>query len=59
MEQISLQAGILESGMRSAVLTTIIAMEYDAEPNFVTSAVLATTVLSPLTVTPLIAFLGG
>lgn len=59
MEQISLQAGILESGMPSAVLTTIIAMEYDAEPNFVTSAVLATTVLSPLTVTPLIAFLGG
>jgi predicted permease len=59
MERISLQAGVLESGMPSAVLTTIIAMQYDAEPEFVTSVVLATTILSPLTVTPLIAFLGG
>jgi predicted permease len=59
LQQMSLRAGVLESGMPSAVLTTIIAMEYDAEPNFVTSAVLATTLLSPLTVTPLIALLSG
>jgi hypothetical protein len=53
------QAGVLEAGMPSAVLSTIIAIEFGVEPGFVTGAVLATTLLSPLTLTPLIALLGG
>ncbi|NIS81443.1 MAG: hypothetical protein GTO14_14850 [Anaerolineales bacterium] len=56
---ISAQAGILEAAMPSAVFTTVIATKFDAEPEFATSAVLATTLLSPLTITPLLAILGG
>jgi predicted permease len=49
----------MEAAMPTAVLTTVIALEFDVEPDFVTGVVLATTLLSPLTVTPLIAALGG
>ena len=59
LEGVSFQAGILEAAMPTAVLSSIIAIEFDAEPGFVTGAILATTLLSPLTVTPLIALLGG
>ena len=52
------QAGILQAAMPSAVICIILATEYDAEPAFVTSVVFATTVLSPLTLTPLLACLG-
>ena len=55
----SSQAVILEAAMPAAVLTTILATEFDAEPNFVTSAVMITTLLSPLTLTPLLKFLGA
>ena len=50
-------AGVLESSMPTAVLATILATEFDAEPAFVTTAVLTTTLLSPLTITPLLLFL--
>ena len=53
------QAIVLEAGMPVAVLTTILATEFDAEPTFVTTAVLVTTLLSPLTLTPLLALLGA
>ena len=59
LEGAARQAGILEAAMPSAVITIILATEYDVEPAFVTSVVLTTTVLSPLTLTPLIAVLGG
>jgi predicted permease len=52
------QAGILQAAMPSAVLTTVIATEYDVEPEFVTGVVLVTTLISPLTLTPLMAILG-
>ena len=52
------QAGILESAMPTAVLTTVIATEYDVEPEFVTGVVLVTTLISPFTLTPLMAILG-
>jgi predicted permease len=55
----SYQAVVLEAAMPVAVLTTILATEFDAEPSFVTTAVLITTLLSPLTLTPLLAFLGA
>lgn len=53
----SAQAGILEAATPTAVLTIVIATEFDVEPEFVTSVVLATTLLSPLTITPLLAML--
>ena len=43
--------------MPTAVLATILATEYGAEPAFVTTAVFTTTVLSPLT--PLLLILGA
>jgi hypothetical protein len=53
------QAGILEAAMPTAVLNTVIALEFGIDPAFVAGAVLVSTLLSPLTVTPLIALLGG
>jgi predicted permease len=43
--------------MPTAVVTTIIALEYDAEPAFVTSVVVVATAVSPFTLTMLIAYL--
>ena len=40
-----------------AVITTIFALEYEIAPEFVTSAVFVSTVLSPVTLVPLIAYL--
>jgi len=51
------QAGVLQSGMPSAVITIVLATEYDVEPAFVTSVVITTTVLCPLTLTPLLSWL--
>lgn len=51
------QAGILEAATPTAVLTSIIALEFDVEPDFVSGAILVSTILSPLTITPLIALL--
>ena len=53
------QAAVLEAGMPTAVLTTVLSTEYDLLPSFVTSAVFLSTLLSPLTIGPLVAFLGG
>ena len=53
----ALQAGVLQSSMPTAVMTTILALEFDALPQFVTSVVCLATLLSPLTVTLLIAYL--
>ena len=51
------QAAIVEASMPTAVITTIVALEYDAEPALVTGAVFATTLGSPIVLTPLIALL--
>ena len=53
------QAMTLESAMPTAVLTTVLSTEYDASPSMVTSIVVVTTLLSPLTLTPLLALLGA
>ncbi len=53
------QAVVLESAMPAAVMTTVLATEFDTEPAFVTTVVLVTTLLSPLTLTPLLALLGA
>jgi len=53
------QAGVLQTSMPTAVITTILAVEFDVLPDFVTSVVFASTLLSPLTVTLMIAYLQG
>ena len=51
------QAGVILASMPVAVVTTILALEFDTAPTFVTNAVFISTLLSPLTLTPLIAYL--
>jgi predicted permease len=51
------QAGILEASMPAAVLTTLIANEYEAEPQLVTETVLLSTLLSPISLSIIIALL--
>jgi predicted permease len=53
------QAGLLQAAMPSAVICTILASEYEVEPTFVTSVVFLSTLLSPLLLTPLLAYLGA
>jgi len=53
------QATVLEAGMPTAVLTTVIATEFDCLPSFVTTVVFITTILSPFTLTPLLSILGA
>lgn len=51
------QAGVVLASMPTAVITTILALEFDTAPAFVTNVVFSTTLLSPLTLAPLIAYL--
>jgi malate permease and related proteins len=51
------QAAVILSSMPVAVVTTILALEFELAPEFVTSAVFISTIASPLTLTPLIAYL--
>lgn len=53
------QAGIIEAAMPTAVLTTVLATQYNVKPSFVSTVVFTTTLLSPFTVTPLLAYLGA
>jgi predicted permease len=48
------QVTTLQCGMPGAVTSTVLATEYDVKPSFVTAAVTIGTILSPLTLTPLI-----
>jgi len=52
------QAGVLESSVPTAVTTTVLASEYRLEPSLVTAVVFYSTLLSPLTLTPLLVYLG-
>ncbi len=51
------QAGILQAAMPTAVTATLLATEFDLQPAFVTFSVAFSTVLSFITLTPLISFL--
>lgn len=55
---IASQAGILEAAMPSPVLAIIISLEYDTDPEFVSSVVLVSTILSPISLTILLSLLG-
>lgn len=54
---VTLQALVVESAMPTAVITTILAVEYELDTTLVSGTVILSTLLSPLTLTPLIAFL--
>ena len=51
------RAAITEASMPTAVIVTVLALEYDLEPTLITEAVVVTTLISPLTLTPIIAIL--
>lgn len=51
------QAGIVEASMPPAVINTILALEYGCAPGFVTSTVFIATLLSPITLTLVLALL--
>jgi hypothetical protein len=51
------KAGITQAGMPSAVMTTILANEYKLDTSLVTAIIFVSTILSPLTLTPLLFFL--
>lgn len=53
------QAGISSSAMPTAVLMAVVATEFGTEPAFVTLAITVTTLLSPFTLTPILALLGA
>ena len=53
------QAGISQASTPTAVMTTALSTEFDIEPSLVSTIVAATTILSPLTLTPLLVILGG
>jgi predicted permease len=51
------QAAIIEASMPAAVITTVLALEFDLDAGFSTSVVFFTTLLSPITLVLLIAYL--
>jgi malate permease and related proteins len=51
------QAAILLAAMPTAVVTTVIALEFDLDPSFATSAVFVSTMLSPFSLVLIIAYL--
>ncbi len=51
------QAAIVGASMPAAVITTVLALEFDLDPSFATSAVFLSTILSPFTLVALIAYL--
>jgi len=52
------QGNILEAAMPAAVTNTVLAGEYKLDSSLVTAIVFAGTLLSPLTLTPLLVYLG-
>src|SRR5437763_2905514 len=51
------QAAIIEASMPAAVITTVLALEFDLDAGFSTSVVMVSTLLSPFTLVLLIAYL--
>ena len=51
------QAAVLQASMPAAVVTTVLAVQYELDSTLISGVVVLTTLLSPLTLTPLIAYL--
>lgn len=58
LQGFSRQASVTEASMPSIVSSTILATEYRLDSKLVTAVVFISTLLSPLTLTPLLVFLG-
>ena len=52
------QANLVQTAMPAAVTTTVLATEYHLDSSLVTAIVFVSTILSPLTLTPLLVYLG-
>ncbi len=52
------QGSVVEASMPAAVMTTVLATEYGLDTSLVTAIVFVGTLLSPLTLTPLLVYLG-
>lgn len=52
------QGNVIETAMPAAVTTTVLASEYGLDTSLVTAMVFLGTILSPLTLTPLLVYLG-
>ncbi len=57
LEGTTRQVCIVQASMPTAVMTIVLALEFDAAPRFVTSVVFATTLVSIVTLTLLLAYL--
>ncbi len=58
LQGVTRAASLIEASMPSAVTTTMLAAEFDTWPEMVSQVVLWSTLLSPLTLTPLLVWLG-
>lgn len=58
LQGFSRQASVTEASMPSMVSSTVLATEYNLDAKLVTAVVFISTLLSPLTLTPLLVFLG-
>jgi predicted permease len=52
------QGSVTEAAMPSMVSSTVLATEYQLDSRLVTAIIFISTLLSPLTLTPLLVFLG-
>jgi predicted permease len=57
LTDLALRVGVMQAAMPTAVNTTILALEFDTWPHFVSNVVVATTVGSLITLTVLVVFL--
>jgi predicted permease len=57
LSELARSTSIVEAGMPSAVLTSILALKFDTEPEFVTGVVFITTLISPFTLTVILSLL--
>jgi hypothetical protein len=57
LQGVSRQANVVQASMPPAVMSTVLASEYKLEPPLVTAIIFVSTILSPLTLTPLLVFL--
>lgn len=57
LQGVAYQAGVVEAATPAAVLSTVLSTEFDTEPGFVNTVVFVTTLLSPFTLTPVLAYL--
>lgn len=58
LQAIPRQASVTEASMPGMVSATVLATEYDLDNKLVTAVIFISTLLSPLTLTPLIVYLG-